>query len=364
MALRPLCTLSTPPHPNPTHPPNPFSAQVRACAGALLTIRSLHVRNDGWQFDQLSDSVLKSASCPEVLRIRGYTLRKNGGRTIAVTQPGAWLVEDGVLSLDEDGGAAGDGGGRRSSVGGAIFGEVPPPPNGTWSSSSLSLAPGSTMRVPLVLGAPSRVTLEVEPPRAQPATRGVQPATLGVQPVTLTLTLTLSFLEVEPRGGGLHLSLLPEMGPPVLPPTYVPPAPSLPSDGSEGGGREGGNVSGGSGGGSSGEAGGGAVSPAAAVARRAAEIATASIAAASRASTAAFASASASASACAAVQVRDVHVDGSGVFSVVLYNPSLFSSVGLRASNPNPNPKTPKPQNPKTPGSKKYFMNNINHIRK
>jgi hypothetical protein len=171
----------TPPQPNPTHPPNPFSAQVRACAGALLTIRSLHVRNDGWQFDQLSDSVLKSASCPEVLRIRGYTLRKNGGRTIAVTQPGAWLVEDGVLSLDEDGGAAGDGGGRRSSVGGAIFGEVPPPPNGTWSSSSLSLAPGSTMRVPLVLGAPSRVTLEVEPPRAQPATRGVQPATLGVQ---------------------------------------------------------------------------------------------------------------------------------------------------------------------------------------
>jgi len=140
---------------------------VRVCAGASLTIRSLHVRNDGWQFDQLSDAVLKSASCPEVLRIRGYTLRKNGGRTIAVTQPGAWLVEEGVLSLDEEGGAAADGGGRRgSSVGGAILGEVPPPPNGTWSSSSLSLAPGSTMRVPLVLGAPSRVTLEVRPLRA------------------------------------------------------------------------------------------------------------------------------------------------------------------------------------------------------
>ena len=52
--------------------------EVRVCAGASLTIRSLHVRNDGWQFDQLSDAVLKSASCPEVLRIRGYTLRKNG----------------------------------------------------------------------------------------------------------------------------------------------------------------------------------------------------------------------------------------------------------------------------------------------
>ena len=162
-----------------------------------------------------------------------------------------------------------------------------------------------------------------------------QPATLGVQPATLTLTLTLIFLEVEPRGGGLHLSLLPEIGAPVLPPIYVPPAPSLPSGG------EGGHVSGGSGGGSSGEAGGGAVSPAAAVARRAAEIATASIAAASRASTAAFASASA----CAAAQVRDVHVNGSGVFSVVLYNPSLFSSVDLGTFNPKPKPK-PQHQRP------------------
>ena len=160
-----------------------------------------------------------------------------------------------------------------------------------------------------------------------------QPATLGVQPATLTLTLTLIFLEVEPRGGGLHLSLLPEIGAPVLPPIYVPPAPSLPSGG------EGGHVSGGSGGGSSGEAGGGAVSPAAAVARRAAEIATASIAAASRASTAAFASASA----CAAAQVRDVHVDGSGVFSVVLYNPSLFSSVDLGTFNPKPKPQHQRP---------------------
>ena len=186
MALRLLCASST--HPTP---PRPSPAQVRVCAGASLTIRSLHVRNDGWQFDQLSESVLKSASCPEVLRIRGYTLRKNGCRTIAVTQPGAWLVEDGVLSLDEDGAAAG-GGGRRSSVGGAISGEVPPPPNGTWSSSSLSLAPGSTMRVPLVLGAPSRVTLEVEPLCVQPATPRAQPATLGVQPVTLALTLTLT----------------------------------------------------------------------------------------------------------------------------------------------------------------------------
>ena len=86
------------------------------------------------------------------------------------------------------------------------------------------------------------------------------------------------------------------------------------------------------------------MSPAAAVARRAAEIATASIAAASRASTAAFASASASA--CAAAQVHEVHVDGSGVFSVVLYNPSLFSAVDLRDSNANPNP-MPKP-GPKT----------------
>ena len=230
---------------------------MRVCAGASLTIRSLHVQNDGWQFDQLSQSVLKSASCPEVLRIRGYTLRKNGGRTIVVTQPGAWLVEDGVLHMD--GSTAGSGGQRgapqhvlsQQRVGGAIFGEVPPPPNGTWSSSSLSLAPGSTMRVPLVLGAPSRVTLEV-----------------------------------EPHGGGLHLSLLPEVGPPVLLPTYVSPSPSSPSNNGEGGGGEGGDVSGGGGSGA---------------------------------------------------QVRDVHVDGSGVFSVALYNPSLFTPVGLRASHTTPN---------------------------
>ena len=160
--------------------------EVRVCAGASLTIRSLHVRNDGWQFDQLSDAVLKSASCPDVLRIRGYTLRKNGGRTIAVEQPGAWVVEDGVLHIDAGGKS------RRLSqpaVGGAILGDVPPPAQATWSSSELVLAPGSTMRVPLVLGAPSRVTLDV-----------------------------------DPTGGGLHLSLLPELGPAVLPPTYVPPS--------------------------------------------------------------------------------------------------------------------------------------------
>ena len=250
--------------------------EVRVCAAASLVIRSLHVRNDGWQFDELSEAVLRSASCPEVLRIRGYTLRKHGGRTVAVDEPGAWIVEDGVLRRDDDaaaaaaavasgggvsgggkggsgstvatprgsarggayGGTAGPGGGPPvASVGGAIVASVPPPEASTWSSTALSLAPRSAMRVPLVLGAPSRVVLEV-----------------------------------APRGGPLVLSLLPEAGPPLLPPTHVPPVAESGATGGGGGG-----------------------------------------------------------SACCGGSVHDVHVAGTGVFSVLLENRTMLSTVACRA---------------------------------
>ena len=42
-------------------------------------MRSLAVTNEGWQFDELASAVMASAECPEVLRMRGYTLHGTRG---------------------------------------------------------------------------------------------------------------------------------------------------------------------------------------------------------------------------------------------------------------------------------------------
>ena len=46
-----------------------------------------------WQFDELSDAIQSSAECPEVLRMRGYTLRKRAQRRLVISLPGAFEVE-------------------------------------------------------------------------------------------------------------------------------------------------------------------------------------------------------------------------------------------------------------------------------
>jgi UDP-sugar pyrophosphorylase len=96
-----------------------------ACAeGASLRIVSLAVTNEGWQFDELSPAVQGSPECPDILRMRGYTLRKRGQRRITVAAPGVYEVrESALLRLDTAlssaaaAGAAGGAGGGRARGG-------------------------------------------------------------------------------------------------------------------------------------------------------------------------------------------------------------------------------------------------------
>ena len=157
-----------------------------ACAeGATLRVHSLAVTNDGWQFDELSSAVQASAACPELLRMRGYTLRKRGQRRIAVSRPGAYEVVDGVLRrLPTGGGAhgAGGGGGARggaggdggvggggaagggwSAVGEPLQGPLPPPPRAVWSTRNLDVGPRSAICLPLVLPEPSVAAVDIRP---------------------------------------------------------------------------------------------------------------------------------------------------------------------------------------------------------
>lgn len=59
--------------------PAPAAAMAcpHGCPFALgLIRRSLNVRNDGWRFDELAPQIMEDSRCPEILRMRGYTLRK------------------------------------------------------------------------------------------------------------------------------------------------------------------------------------------------------------------------------------------------------------------------------------------------
>jgi hypothetical protein len=205
--------------------------ELSCCEGASLRIVSLTVRNDGWLFDELAPAVQASPSCPEVLRMRGYTLRKRGSRRIAVTSPGAYVVVDGVLqqlpprasgpsgvaidsnvppsadacaagSLTAPGapGATTAGGGASTAVGGPLLGALPPPQRAVWSTRKLEVAPRCTVCLPLVLPEPSV-------------------AVVDIRPSTSGLVLSLMGDATEGRG-------------PVLPPAYLA---AVAADGGNGG---------------------------------------------------------------------------------------------------------------------------------
>jgi len=178
--------------------------EITVAESASLHIKSLNVSNEGWQFDELSSAIQSSPQCPEVLRMRGYTLRKRAQRRLAITLPGAFEVVDGELLRVADEPNIGTpatasvpssprGGGQMTialpttPIGGPLNGSMPPPPSSVWSSAALELAPGSAVTVPLVLREPSVATIEV-----------------------------------RPRQAGLWLALLPKEGNPLLPFATVP----------------------------------------------------------------------------------------------------------------------------------------------
>ena len=66
--------------------------EIDVADGGSLTIRSLTVRNAGWQFVALSDA--ESASAEEATAIRGFRIERTETRTIRV-QPGEHVVIEG-----------------------------------------------------------------------------------------------------------------------------------------------------------------------------------------------------------------------------------------------------------------------------
>ena len=183
--------------------------EVSVCDAASLVIQSLAVSNEGWQFDELAPAVQASPECPDVLRMRGYTLRKRGGRRIALTAPGHYTIIDGELQKVADGAegswsrrlsersarrsSAADGGAAASDacqppspsaraastlpasaiglygeldkapIGGPLQAPEPPPPRALWSSNALTLAPRAAICLPLVLPEPSVATVAIRP---------------------------------------------------------------------------------------------------------------------------------------------------------------------------------------------------------
>ena len=159
------------------------------CDTASLHIESLAVTNEGWQFDELSSAVQGSSACPEVLRIRGYTLRKHAQRRIHITQPGEYVVRGSELSQispkmnttlgaaakvdspSDSTSAALNGGGSlhqengadTSAVGGPLLAPMLPPSRGGFYAKELCIDAMGVLEVPLVLSEPSVATVDIKP---------------------------------------------------------------------------------------------------------------------------------------------------------------------------------------------------------
>lgn len=150
--------------------------EIDVCEQASLVVRELSVTNEGWRFDELSSAVMASPQCPEVLRMRGYTLRKQGGRRICISSPGAYeiyggsaepvkvgpLAADWVQSLHERNDSA-DTVKGNDEVGGPLLAPNLPPAHATWSTRQLELGPQHSVALPLVLAEPSMVAIDIRP---------------------------------------------------------------------------------------------------------------------------------------------------------------------------------------------------------
>ena len=97
--------------------------EINVADAAQLVVKSLAVTNEGWAFDELAPAVMASADCPEVLRMRGYTLRKHAQRRVTITAPGYYVIDGGELQKLQKS-PSGVPPPRTSTAGGA----APPPP--------------------------------------------------------------------------------------------------------------------------------------------------------------------------------------------------------------------------------------------
>mmetsp|Transcript_33972 Transcript_33972/g.79536 ORF Transcript_33972/g.79536 Transcript_33972/m.79536 type:complete len:85 (-) Transcript_33972:377-631(-) len=63
---------------------------VSVCAGATVTLKSVHAINEGWHLVELKEG----EEAPEHLAIRGYKLHKRGQRELVFDKPGEYVVDD------------------------------------------------------------------------------------------------------------------------------------------------------------------------------------------------------------------------------------------------------------------------------
>lgn len=70
---------------------------VQAGPGVKLQIKNAKVRNDGWEFIDLTQKEMQTEvqefSAPASLRVRGYTVNKKGERIVNITEPGNYVMD-------------------------------------------------------------------------------------------------------------------------------------------------------------------------------------------------------------------------------------------------------------------------------
>ncbi|MCA9405077.1 MAG: hypothetical protein KC684_00940 [Candidatus Omnitrophica bacterium] len=65
---------------------------VNMVEGASLVIENIDIKNEGWEYVNLTSADLSNTATPEYLTMRGYRLVKNGQQEINITEPGEYRI--------------------------------------------------------------------------------------------------------------------------------------------------------------------------------------------------------------------------------------------------------------------------------
>ena len=75
---------------------------IHACNDASVTVKDLHVDNEGFNLVPLSESEMNNAETPEHLRIRGYRIENRGACVYDIPTPGEYVIDDSGLTTLND----------------------------------------------------------------------------------------------------------------------------------------------------------------------------------------------------------------------------------------------------------------------
>ncbi|MCU0858023.1 MAG: UTP--glucose-1-phosphate uridylyltransferase [Pontiellaceae bacterium] len=66
---------------------------IKAVDGAVVTVKNLTVKNDGFELVRLSDEEQNSSATPEYLRLRGYRIENRAAAVYEFTAPGEYIIQ-------------------------------------------------------------------------------------------------------------------------------------------------------------------------------------------------------------------------------------------------------------------------------